>query len=226
MLRVESLEAWYGQTQALWKIDLELRQGEMVAVLGRNGAGKTTLMRTIAGLQPHARGEVTFNGRNILGADAAEIARAGLSFVREGGRMASSLTVLQHLALGQGLAKRRGLTSEPFDRVWQTFPLLQPLQQRPAGLLSGGQRQALALAIAFISKPKLILIDEPSAGLAQSVVHELYQTLGALTSFGTTILIVEQQPSWLIGLAGRGYVLDIGKVIGKGAVKDLLTTAV
>ena len=225
MLKVESLETWYGQTQVLWQVDIDVRAGEMIGILGRNGAGKTTLLRTVAGLQPRSRGSVTLDGSSILGADATDIARAGLSFVREGGRMASSLTVHQHLMVGRRLAKLRGRPGRSLDDIWQTFPLLEPLQTRHAGLLSGGQRQALALAISYMSDPKVILIDEPSAGLAPKVAFELFQTLKALADAGTTLLVVEQQPNWLIGLAHRGYLLELGKIVKAGAIQDVIAEA-
>jgi branched-chain amino acid transport system ATP-binding protein len=225
MLKVESLETWYGQTQVLWRVDIDVRAGEMIGILGRNGAGKTTLLRTIAGLQPRSRGTITLDGSSILGTDATDIARAGLSFVREGGRMASSLTVHQHLMVGRRLAKLRGRPGLSLDDIWRTFPLLEPLQTRHAGLLSGGQRQALALAVSYISDPKVILIDEPSAGLAPKVAFELFQTLKALADAGTTLLVVEQQPAWLIGLAHRGYLLELGKIAKAGTVQDMIAEA-
>ncbi len=225
MLQVENLESWYGQTQVLWRVDIDVRAGEMVGILGRNGAGKTTLLRTIAGLQPRSRGSVMLDGRPILGTDATDIARAGLSFVRESGRMASSLTVNQHLMVGQRLARLRGRPGRSLADIWRTFPLLEPLQNRLAGLLSGGQRQTLALAIAYVSDPKVVLIDEPSAGLAPKVAYELFQTLKALTATGTTLLVVEQQPAWLVGLANRGYLLDLGRIVKAGSIQEVITEA-
>ncbi len=226
-LRIEKLCAWYGQSaQALWDVSIDVPAGTVAGVLGRNGAGKTTLLRTLAGLHPKASGKVKAGDRQLLGARADQIARAGIALVREGGRLPGSLTVMDNLLLGQRLARLRGRPGRSLSDVWKWFPILEPLQQRAAGLLSGGQRQALALASAFVAEPELLLLDEPSAGLAPPVAKELFATIGRLANSGVTILVVEQQPAWLLGLANRCYLLEVGRVVAEGPIEKLIHTAI
>jgi branched-chain amino acid transport system ATP-binding protein len=222
MLSATGLSAWYGQTRALWDIDLRVGSGEIVGILGRNGAGKTTLVRTLAGLQARAQGEVTLNGVPIQGIRPHLITLRGLTLVREGGKMAASLTVDQHLELANGLARARQRALRPLADVWRAFPLLEQLRDRRAGLLSGGQRQALALAIAYMSNPLVMILDEPSAGLAPQVAHELFQNLKGLAGEGITILVVEQHPAWLVGFAQRGYLLEVGRIVAEGDVATVI----
>lgn len=222
-LQLHDVSAWYGQAQALWNVDLELAAGEVVGVLGRNGAGKTTLLRTIAGLQPRVSGEIVFRGATLRNLPPHAIAIRGLALLREGGKLPASLSVIQNLILGQRLARARRRGGKTIQDVWKWFPILEPLAERKAGLLSGGQRQALALAVAFVSEPDILLLDEPSAGLSPPVAQELFATIGQLAKAGTTVLVVEQQPAWLLGLAGRGYLLEIGKVTAQGTIAELLS---
>ena len=222
-LQLRRLSAWYGQARVLWDVDLELAAGEVVGVLGRNGAGKTTLLRSIAGLQSKVDGAVELRGDSILRLRVNEISRRGLALLREGGQLPTSLSVLQNLLLGQRLARVRGRGARSVQDVWKWFPILEPLADRKAGLLSGGQRQALALAVAFISEPDVLLLDEPSAGLAPPVAQELFATIGQLAKAGATVLVVEQQPAWLLGLAHRGYLLEIGKITAQGSIEELMT---
>lgn len=224
-LNVSALSASYGQAQVLWDIDLKVDDGQVVGILGRNGAGKTTLLRALCGLHPHPRGRVALDDVDVAGRPANEIARLGVSVLRESGKCASSLTVLQHLGLGQRLAGLRGKAPVPTDEVWRWFPLLEPLQTRKAGLLSGGQRQALALAVAFVARPRWILLDEPSAGLAPPVARDLFATIGQLASTGVTILVVEQHPAWLDGIASHGYVLEVGRIVREGPMSAFLAPA-
>jgi len=218
-LVIKDLCSWYGQAQVLYDLNIHVDQGEVVGVLGRNGAGKTTLLRSIAGLQSRVTGDVIFDGTSILGHSAHSIALRGLTLVREGGRMANSLTVRQGLILGQRLARGRKVTARSLEEIWQLFPLLEPLRDRRAGLLSGGQRQALALAIAFIAQPRLLLLDEPSAGLSPPVARDMFRTIARLASDGMPILVVEQHPAWLVGIAKRGYFLEVGKIANEGPIQ-------
>lgn len=224
-LQLRRVSAWYGQARVLWDVDLELAAGEVVGVLGRNGAGKTTLLRSIAGLQSKVEGAIDLHGTSIVHMRVNEIAIRGLALLREGGKLPTSLSVLQNLLLGQRLARARGRGARTVQDVWAWFPILEPLAERKAGLLSGGQRQALALAVAFISEPNILLLDEPSAGLAPPVAQELFATIGQLARAGATVLVVEQQPAWLLGLANRGYLLEIGKITAHGPIEELLTRA-
>jgi branched-chain amino acid transport system ATP-binding protein len=224
-LTVTQLSAWYGQAQALWNVDIRVDDGEVIGILGRNGAGKTTLLRSIAGLQAHKRGAIALNGERLDGLATHAIARHGLAMLRESGMLPASLSVQQNLALGQRLARSKGKTGRSLDDVWTWFPLLEPLRERKAGLLSGGQRQALALAVAFVSEPDVMLLDEPSAGLAPPVAKELFRTIRQLADQGATVLMVEQHPAWLIGVADRGYLLEIGHITGEGSIESIVSTA-
>lgn len=221
-LTVERLAAWYGQARALDDISVRVDDGDIVGVLGRNGAGKTTLLRSIAGLHGRIRGAIHLDGTLITGLRADTIALRSLTLLREGGQLPASLSVIENLLLGQRLARRRGRSARTLDEIWRWFPLLEPLRDRKAGLLSGGQRQALALAVAFVSRPSLLLLDEPSAGLAPSVARELFATIRQLATTGVTVLIVEQYPAWLIGLAARGYLLEVGSVTAEGPLEELV----
>lgn len=220
-LSVRNLCAWYGQLQVLWGVDLDVADGEVVGVLGRNGAGKTTLLRSLARLHGKATGSVQLEGREISHLRPDVIAQVGVAFVRDGGRMPSSLTVLQMLELGQRLARQRGLAPRSLAEIWQWFPILEPLQDRRAGLLSGGQRQALALGAAFASRPCLLLLDEPSAGLSPVVASELFGIIRKLVADGLAAVVVEQQAAWLHGLVRRAYLLESGKVAAAGPLETL-----
>jgi ABC-type branched-subunit amino acid transport system ATPase component len=221
-LQVRSLSASYGQAQVLWNVDFDVADGEVIGILGRNGAGKTTLLRALCGLHPKLQGGIGLDGRNVVGMPANEIAILGVSVLREAGRCASSLTVVQHLGLGQRLAKLRGKSAVSISEIWRWFPLLEPLQHRKAGLLSGGQRQALALAVALVARPRWILLDEPSAGLAPPVARDLFATIGQLASTGVTTLIVEQHAAWLEKIANRAYALEVGRIVRQGPISDFL----
>jgi branched-chain amino acid transport system ATP-binding protein len=221
-LRVELLSAWYGQARVLWDVNLHVGVGEVVGVLGRNGAGKTTLLRSIAGLHPKVAGSVHGVGADLTDVRANEIALKGLALVREGARLPSSLTVVQNISLGQRLAQQKGKPGKTVRDIWNWFPILEPLADRRAGLLSGGQRQALALAVAFASEPEILLLDEPSAGLAPPVAKELFGSIRQLAAHGVAVLVVEQHPAWLIGLAERAYLLEVGKVMAEGSVERIL----
>lgn len=211
-LVVDGLSASYGQALALRNVSLTVGEGEVVGVLGRNGAGKTTLLRTIALLQQRTSGKIHFDGSDFTGKTAVQAARAGISLVREGARVPASLTVQEVLELGTRLRRLRGRDEVVLDEVWEWFPLLVPLRQKKAGLLSGGERQTLALATAFHSAPELLMLDEPSAGLAPQVSEEVFATIGRFAAGGVTALIVEQDPRWLRGLVDRTYSLDLGEI--------------
>jgi branched-chain amino acid transport system ATP-binding protein len=224
-LEIANLSSWYGQAQALWDISIAVGEGEIVGILGRNGAGKTTLLRSIAGLQSRIQGRVTLDGRQLAGMRTSDIALQGLAMLRESGKLPASLTVSQNLSLGQRVARRKGMAGRSLADVWRWFPLLEPLRDRKAGLLSGGQRQALALAVAFVSQPSVMLLDEPSAGLSPPVAQELFKTIRQLADAGATVLMVEQHPAWLVGVANRGYLLEVGRITGEGAVEELVRNA-
>ncbi|MGB3042836.1 MAG: ATP-binding cassette domain-containing protein [Xanthobacteraceae bacterium] len=221
-LEVENLSAWYGQALALNSVSLSVEKGQVVGILGHNGAGKTTLVRCIAGLHDQCRGQVRFDGTSLEKLRPSERALLGLTLLREGGRLPASLTVTQNLILGQRLARARGHTPRELNRIWEWFPILEPLQGRKAGLLSGGQRQALALAVTFVSEPSLILLDEPSAGLAPPVARELFSLIARLAATGLPTLVVEQHPGWLNGLTNDVYLLEVGEIAAHGPIEKLL----
>ena len=221
-LRVENFSAWHGQAQVLWDLEIVVPSGTVVGVLGRNGAGKTTLLRAISGLHRKSSGGVRLGNREIARLPAHEIALAGVALVREAGQVPRSLSVTQNLALGQRLAASRGKTARSLADAWRWFPLLEPLADRKAELLSGGQRQALALATAFVSRPDFLLLDEPSAGLAPSVARALYDTIKNLVNEGITAVVVEQHPAWLADLVNRCYLLENGRVTDEGPLADLV----
>jgi ABC-type branched-subunit amino acid transport system ATPase component len=225
-LRVTNLAARYGDASALFGVDLVVSMGETVGVLGRNGAGKSTLLRSIAGLHAERTGSIVLNDQELPVGKPTDIARTGVSLVREGAMLPKSLTVEENLHLGQQLAVRRGLQGRPLEEVWDWFPLLVPLRKQRAAVLSGGQRQALALATAFVSRPSLLLLDEPSAGLAPVVAQNLFEVIARLADeSGVTSVVVEQSPAWLHGLVERSYLLDLGRIVAEGGVREVLATA-
>jgi branched-chain amino acid transport system ATP-binding protein len=221
-LVVRNLSARYGQAGVLWNIDLNVGEGQVVGILGRNGAGKTTLLRCLAGLHERKTGDIEFKSSPIGQLAAHQIAKKGMAFVREGARLPSTLTVRQILELGVRLAEIKGVSAPNLSVVWKWFPILEPLVQRKAGLLSGGQRQALALAAALLSAPSLILLDEPSAGLAPQVASDLFKSIGRLIGEGMSALIVEQSPMWLEEIASKAYLLEVGRVTADGPVQTLV----
>jgi branched-chain amino acid transport system ATP-binding protein len=211
ILRLEHVSASYGQARALTEVSFRVAEGEVVGVLGRNGAGKTTLLRAIAGHHHSVTGEIQLNGQAVF-SDATSNARRGISMVRENAAVLRTLTVNENLDVGARLAQLRGKESPSRSAVWDWFPLLEPLRTRRAGVLSGGERQSLALATAFLSVPEILLLDEPSAGLAPVVAHATYETIRRMASAGMTVLVVEQAAGWLDHVANRIYLLELGQV--------------
>ena len=222
-LDVSGLNAWFGQAQALFDVGLRVDAGEIVGVIGRNGAGKSTLLRSIAGAHGRRAGSVRLGDAELTGLAPHQITALGISLVREGGRVFTSLTVEQNLRLGRQTASIRGRPARDLVDIWRWFPVLEAFRSKQAGLLSGGQRQSLALAIAFISDPKLLLLDEPSAGLAPSVAFQIFETIRGLTREGVSILVAEQNLAWLIGVATRVYGLETGRVGDEGPPEAFVT---
>jgi branched-chain amino acid transport system ATP-binding protein len=221
---VRELDAWYGQAQALFAVRLQVAPGEIAGIIGRNGAGKSTLLRSLAGAHATRSGRVRFGDHELSRMAAHEIAALGISLVREGGRVFTSLTVEQNLRLGQQTAAVRNRPPRSLDEIWRWFPILEQFRRRQAGFLSGGQRQALALGMAFVSDPNLLLLDEPSAGLAPSVAFQIFETIRDLTTEGMSILVAEQNLAWLTGLATRVYGLETGRVSEEGPPEAFVTT--
>jgi branched-chain amino acid transport system ATP-binding protein len=215
-LTVRGLSAWYGQAQALFDVDLDVADGEIVGVLGRNGAGKSTLLHCLARIHPRLRGEITWTGHDLLALDPHRVAELGINLVRSGAKVFSNITVEQNLHLGARLARLRHRPARPAEEIWEWFPALASRRHVKAGYLSGGQRQSLALATALHSSPSLLLLDEPSAGLATAVAATLFEVLRRLRDEGMTLLVVEQDPDWLAGLVHRTVLLETGHVIADG----------
>ena len=226
MLEVRGLSARYGAVAALRDVSLEVRAGELVALIGANGAGKSTLLRTIAGLMAPSAGRVTLEGRDVTGQPPEAILRSGIALVPERRRVFADLTVLDNLELG-GYALPRGgdfrrRLDAGVDDAYRLFPVLHRRREQLAGTLSGGEQQMLAIGRALMSRPRLLLCDEPSLGLAPLIVQEIMRLLAALREAGTTILLVEQNARMALRAADRAYVLETGSVVLAGPGADLL----
>ncbi len=225
MLRVESVSAFYGAIQALRNVSLHVSPGEMVALLGANGAGKTTLMKVVSGLHPLAKGKLFFSGRNIAGLPAERVLRLGVGQVPEGRQIFAPLSVLDNLILGAYVRFRgEGKTEiyKDLDSIFEMFPVLRERQKQRAGTLSGGEQQMVAIGRSMMARPKLLLLDEPSLGLAPMVANGIFQTIRLLRERGTTLLLVEQNAKAALRVANRGYVLETGRIILEGETEDLL----
>ena len=226
MLEVTGLSARYGAVAALRDVSLEVRAGELVALIGANGAGKSTLLRAIAGLVAPAAGRVTLDGRDVTGQAPEAMIRAGVALVPERRRVFAPLTVLDNLELG-GYALPRGRDFRSrleagVEEAYRLFPVLRRRRDQLAGTLSGGEQQMLAIGRALMTRPRLLLCDEPSLGLAPLVVAEIMRLLSTLREAGTTILLVEQNARMALRSADRAYVLEVGSVVLSGAATDLL----
>ena len=219
VLTLEGLEVRYGAVPALRGASLTVGRGEVVGLVGPNGAGKSTLLHAVMGAAPVAGGSILFEGQSVLGIPTEEIARRGIAMVPEGRHIFNNLTVEENLRLGLvGRSVANGVQAD-LDRVKTLFPIVHDFRRRQAGVLSGGQQQQLAIARALVSKPRLLLLDEPSLGLAPSVVEAVWNALGEIRAGGMTILLVEQRAQITVGFADRSYVL------GNGRVKMQLTPA-
>jgi branched-chain amino acid transport system ATP-binding protein len=224
MLRIRNLEAGYGKLRVLKNISMHVNPGEIVAIIGANGAGKTTLLATIAGLLRAGSGEIRFLGEDISRLAAAKIPGRGCVMVPEGRQVFASMTVADNLILG-GHALSRGDKKDLnrlLDHQYELFPILRERRAQLAGTLSGGEQQMLAMGRALMSKPSLVMMDEPSTGLAPLIVRDIFQVIVRLRAEGNTVLLVEQNAKAALAIADRGYVLETGKVIIQGPADDLL----
>jgi branched-chain amino acid transport system ATP-binding protein len=210
LLSIEDLDVYYGRIQALRGVTLDVDDGEIVTLLGANGAGKTTTLRTISGQHQPAGGTITFDGYRIDGLAAHEVVSLGLSHVPEGRRIFPRMTVLENLKMGA--YQRRGSLTEDLNRVFELFPVLKERRSQDGGTLSGGEQQMLAIGRALMAGPRLLLLDEPSMGLAPMVVTKIFEILAEINAQGTTILLVEQNAAQALRVAARGYVLETGSV--------------
>ena len=221
MLEVQAVTAGYGEFTALWDVTLTVNAGEAVAVVGPNGAGKTTLMRVISGLVPIRAGDLRLDGRSLAGHPAHQIVARGIAHVPEGRRIFPRLTVEDNLKMGGFLPASRRHYAETVRQVYDLFPVLAERRRQRAGTLSGGEQQMLAIGRALMSKPKLILLDEPSLGLAPVMVLRLFELIRRVRQEGYTILIVEQNVRQVLSLVDRAYLLEVGRIKVEGRATDL-----
>jgi len=211
LLEVEDIHTYYGNIEALKGISLTVQEGEIVTLIGSNGAGKSTTLRSISGLTPPRTGSVRFEGREIGDAAAEDIVRLGICQSPEGRRCFQRMTVRENLELGAYL-RRDARVQEDLDRVFALFPRLEERERQKAGTMSGGEQQMLAIGRALMGSPRLLLLDEPSMGIAPILVDRIYETIREINAQGTTILLVEQSATHALGVSSRGYVLETGKV--------------
>jgi branched-chain amino acid transport system ATP-binding protein len=221
MLELRGVSAGYGQFTALWDVSLEIRAGEAVAVVGPNGAGKTTLLRVVSGVIAPRAGALTFEGRVLTGRPAHEMVAHGIAHVPEGRRLFPALTVLENLRMGAFLPAARRQYRASLERVFELFPVLAERRGQRAGSLSGGEQQMLALGRALMSRPKLILLDEPSMGLAPVMVLRLFDLIRRVREEGYTILVVEQNVTQVLKLVDRAYLLEVGRIRIEGRADEL-----
>jgi branched-chain amino acid transport system ATP-binding protein len=225
MLRIKNLHAYYGRIKALDNVSLHVQPGEIVSLIGANGAGKTTILNTISGLIRSAQGEIKFEERKINGLRPEKVVAAGISQVPEGRQIFGPLTVIENLELGAYLRfkkKEKEAIAEDLDWVFQLFPRLEERSGQIAGTLSGGEQQMLAIGRALMAKPKLLLLDEPSMGLAPLIVKDIMNTVSELRRSGVTILMVEQNARASLTISDRGYVLETGRVVLQGPSDELM----
>ena len=222
MLEVRNLHAWYGHSHVLQGINLDVGAGEAVCVIGRNGAGKTTTLRSIMGLVQNRKGEVRFDGHDIIRLPVHRRFALGLAYVPEERRIVGGLTVLENLRLGLVASPHQPREREIIDRIAETFPRLKERLDQEADTLSGGEQQMLAIARAMASEPKLIMLDEPSEGIMPVLVDEMFELFARMKSQGITILIVEQNVERALQLADRAYVMDQGEIVHASDAKALL----
>ena len=213
MLQIASLEAGYGQRSCLKGISLDVREREIVALLGANGAGKTTTLMAISGLVSVYGGAMTFQGESLIGCAPERIVRLGISHVPEGRRILPQLTVMENLELGAYLQRDRAALQRDLQRVFALFPALAQRRRQLAGTLSGGEQQMLAMARGLMARPKLLLLDEPSLGLAPKLVVTIFETIKRINEEGVTLLLVEQNAFMALQIAHRGYVFETGRIV-------------
>jgi branched-chain amino acid transport system ATP-binding protein len=212
LLEVRDIHTFYGNIEALKGVTLEVNDGEIVTLIGSNGAGKSTTLRSISGLSPVRKGSITFDGREIHQMPPQEVVKMGISQSPEGRRCFARMSVRENLELGAYL-RRDAHIKEDLDRVYDLFPRLQEREKQKAGTMSGGEQQMLAIGRALMGRPRLLLLDEPSMGIAPILVERIYETIAEINRQGTTILLVEQNANFALGVSKRGYVLETGTVV-------------
>ncbi len=222
MLEVDDLHVWYGAAPALWGISLALGAGELLSVVGPNGAGKTTLINALCGIQPARAGRIVFLGEEITRLPPHRFCEAGIAVVPEGRRLFTSMTVLENLELGSTTPRAKAERSASLDAALELFPALREKLASPAGELSGGQQQMVAIARALMARPRLLLLDEPSLGLSPLIVHDMFDAVRRIHAGGVSVLLVEQNVQVALSLADRAYVLEEGRIVAEGEPDALL----
>lgn len=222
MLEVRDLDVAYGEAPALWGISLQVRAGELLCVVGPNGAGKTTLINAIAGIHRARGGQLTIDGLELTRLPSHRFCAAGIAIVPEGRRLFTGMTVLENLELGSYLRAAKARRRESLEEVLAYFPALKAKLRSPAGELSGGQQQMVAIARALMARPRLLLLDEPSLGLSPLIVKDLFETIRRINAQGMTVLLVEQNVAMAMLVSDRAYVLELGRVVAEGAPEELM----
>jgi len=221
MLKVEHLQVAYGRVQTLWDVTFEVPKGEIVALIGANGAGKTTTLKTVSALlKPHA-GSITLEGESLAGCSSTDVVQRGIVHVPEGRRLFPEMTVLDNLLMGAYSTRKTG-RRERLDKVFSIFPLLKERGNQMAATLSGGEQQMAAIGRGLMAEPRLLMLDEPTLGLAPLVVEEIFRVVREINGAGVTVLLVEQNTQHALSLANRGYVLETGRVVISGTGPELL----
>ena len=222
MLEVKDLEVYYGVIQAIKGISFHVEEGEVIALIGANGAGKTTTLQTITGMLNAQAGSIQFEGTELTKIPGHKIVSMGMAHVPEGRRVFAQLSVLENLKLGAYTRKDKTEIEESLKRVYKSFPRLEERKNQLAGTLSGGEQQMLAMGRALMSKPRIVLMDEPSMGLSPIFVEDIFNIIKEISAEGTTVLLVEQNAKKALSIADRAYVLETGKIVLEGDAKDLL----
>jgi len=222
LLAVENLEVYYGHVYAVKKVSFEVREGEIITLLGANGAGKSTILKAVSGLLPVRSGTVAMEGRNLRGIGAHDVVRLGLAHAPEGRRIFATLTVEENLNLGGYVRRERQGVRDSKRQVFELFPRLAERRRQLAGTLSGGEQQMLCIGRALMADPKILLLDEPSLGLAPLLIRDIFRTVREINRRGVTILLVEQNARLALKLAHRGMILETGRLVLSGAAGDLL----
>ena len=225
MLEVKNLSVHYGMIQAVRNVDFKVNEGEIVSLIGANGAGKSTILKTLSGLIHPSEGEIVYLGENIASTSAKKIVEKGLVQVPEGRHVFPGLTVKENLELGAFLRKDKEAIQKDMEAVFERFPILKERKDQDAQTLSGGEQQMLAMGRALMSRPKLLLLDEPSMGLAPIFIREIFKIIQEIQKTGTTVLLIEQNAKMALSISNRAYVLETGSVVLSGTGQELLESA-
>jgi branched-chain amino acid transport system ATP-binding protein len=221
LLEIKEMTVYYGKSMAIQDVSLEVAEGTVVSIIGANGAGKSTILRALSGLVASTSGEIRFKGNRINGRETTEIVRLGISLVPEGRQLFPYLSVLSNLKLGASLRKDKDGISQSLEEVYKLFPRLEERRNQKAGTLSGGEQQMLAIGRGLMARPKLLCMDEPSLGLAPIVIEQLAEVIKDINKKGVSVLLVEQNVQLALGVASRGYALQVGRVVLEGDIETM-----